>query len=100
MADGVRLLVGASVLVLAVLLIGTAAHIAAASRPRVFLWPHVEHPDERLYAARLATLPWWLLLFLATVNVLAVLLFSRDLQGDPTTGLGFWLVLTLPAVLM
>ena len=98
MADDVMLLVGASALVFAVLLIGAAAHIAAASRPRVFLWPRVQHPDECLYAARLATLPWWLLLFAATVNGLAVLLFSYDLRGDPTTGLGFWLVLMLPPV--
>jgi hypothetical protein len=29
-----------------------------------------------------------------------VLLFSHDLRGDPTTGLGFWLLLALPPVAM
>jgi hypothetical protein len=100
MADGVKLLLGASVVVLAILLIGTASHIAVAARPRVFLWPRVQHPDERHYAARLATLPWWLLLYLVAVNALAVLLFSEDLRGDPTTGLGLWLLLMLPPVAM
>ena len=34
------------------------------------------------------------------VNALAVLLFSEDLRGDPTTGLGLWLFLMLPPVAM
>src|SRR3954454_21338013 len=59
MADGMKLLLGASVVVLAILLIGTASHIAVETRPRVFLWPCVQHPDERHYAARLATLVWF-----------------------------------------
>ena len=100
MAEGVILLLGASALLLAVLLTGAAVHIATDSSPRVFLWPRLRHPDERHYAARLATVPWCLLLYLATVNALAVLIFSQDLQGDPTAGPAFGLLATLPCALM
>jgi hypothetical protein len=96
----VVVLVGASVLLLAVLLVGAAAHICMATNPRVFFWPHLQHPDERHYAARLATLPWWLLIHLAALNALAVVIFSEDLRGDPTTGPSLWLLAMVPPVLM
>jgi hypothetical protein len=82
MADGVKLLLGVSGSVLALLLIGAASHIAAASGSRTFLWPRVQHADERQHAARLATLPWWLFLYLTVADALAVLLFPHDLRGD------------------
>ena len=100
MADGVMLLVGTSGVAFILLLVGAASRIAVETRPGVFLWPRVQHPDERLCAARLAAVPWWLLLYLLATSALAVLLFSHDLRGDPTTSLGLWLLLVVFAVVM
>lgn len=94
------LLVGAAALILTVVLLGAAVHIRGEAGAGVFLWPRLEHPHERYYAARLAALPWLLLLFLAVLNALAILLFSEDLLGNPPTAITSWLVACAVAVLM
>lgn len=98
--DGAKLLVGLLALLLAVVLIGGAAHIHSQVGPRAFYWPRLDHADERHHAARLAAVPWLLLLFLTLGNALAILLLSRDLQGATAEGLGPWLLGSLPAAVM
>jgi len=51
MADGVKLLLGASVVVLAILLIGTASHIAVAARDEDALQRALGPALDRISAA-------------------------------------------------
>lgn len=100
MGDGMTLLVGVSALVLALTFLGVAAQIYGDAGARVFYWPRLDHGYEIEHATRLASLPWYLLLFLIALNGLAILLFGRDLLGRPSAAWGFWLALTVAPVAM
>ena len=94
------LLTGLSALILALVILGVLARIHADAGLRVFYWPRLEHGYEVEHAARLATFPWYLLIYLAVVNGLAILLFAVDLSGRPSDAYGFWFAATLLPILM
>ena len=101
MANGVVVLVGVSALLFAVVAIGTAAHIYADAGPRMFVWPRLQNGYEVQYATRIAAFPWYLALYLATLNGVAILLFSEDITGRPVSGgWAFWLLVALVPVVM
>jgi hypothetical protein len=100
MADGVVLLVGVSGLLFALVVLGAAAQILGDAGLRVFYWPRLDHGYEVQYATRLASLPWYLLLYLAAVNGLAIMLFAHDVLGRPSRGYGFWLALCFVPIVM
>lgn len=100
MSDGITMLVGVSGLLFALVLVGAAAHMYADAGLRVFVWPRLDHTYEIQHAARLAAVPWYILLYLLAVNGLAILFFGRDLRGLPSSAYGFWFVLMLLPILM
>lgn len=101
MANGVVVMMGVSALVFAILAIGVASHIYADAGLRMFVWPRLQNGYEVQHATRIAAFPWYLALYLATLNGLAILLFSEDITGRPTAGgWAFWLLAALVPVLM
>jgi hypothetical protein len=94
------MLAGMSALILALVLLGVLARIYADAGLRVFYWPRLEHGYELQHAARLASMPWYLLIYLAAVNGLAILLFAVDLGGRPSDAYGFWFAAMLLPILM
>lgn len=94
------LLAGLSALVLALVLLGELARIYADAGLRVFYWPRLDHGYEVQHATRLASVPWYLLIYLAAVNGLAIFLFAVDLSGRPSNAYGFWFAAMLLPILM
>jgi hypothetical protein len=100
MANGVVVMVGVSALVFAIVAIGVASHIYADAGLRMFFWPRLQNGYEVQHATRIAAFPWYLALYLAALNGLAILLFSQDITGQPTGGWAFWLLAALVPVVM
>lgn len=94
------MLAGVSALILALVILGVLARIYADAGFRVFYWPRLDHGYEVQHAARLASFPWYLLIYLAAVNGLAILLFAVDLLGQPSDAYGFWFAAMLLPILM
>jgi hypothetical protein len=96
MADGMVLLTGLAALVLLLVLLGGAAQIYADGGLRVFCWPRLDSGYEIQHATRLASVPWYLLIFFATLNVLHLLFFAADTGGFMSYGL--WIAIVLLSV--
>lgn len=58
---------------------------------RLFFWPKLRHGYEVSPVARLAVVPWALLLAVLAGNGAVIALFGHDLLGDPATGYAPWL---------
>ena len=101
MANGVVVMLGVSALVFAIVAIGVASHIYADAGLRMFVWPRLQNGYEVQHATKIAAFPWYLALYLAAMNGLAILLFSQDITGQPTAGgWAFWLLVALVPVVM
>jgi hypothetical protein len=97
MADGMLLLTGLAALALLLVLLGGAAQMYADAGIRVFCWPRLDHGYEIQHATRLASVFWYLLIFMSLLNVFYLLLFS-DSTDSGILSYGLWITLLLLAV--